>query len=409
MRRAGWSVWMAYDLPGSFEEMPPNLIDELSRDHRWCQGNLMNMRLFLMKGLHPAHRAVFMTGVMAYLSAPLWLLSLILATALVAVQALTVPQYFVQPFQLFPLWPEWRPSARSCCFDTVLVLFLPKILASLLVQAKRIRGSSAPRAVGARWNVSLSALLAPVRMLFHSPVRRGLVAGARGALAIARTRGCADRLDASVAAPRRPYDVRHRLDGARMVARPPVSALVAAGRRRIDAFGTAVRVTPVARVQGGHCAGLACFSFPKKRKRRRCWSRPEDTFARHAGRGIVAAVVDPIVNAVACAHGGGRQSSKVARWIAARSSSAPSATASTRFRRRAGRTDRRSGSVGATASGRSRRTATPIRPGVRRAMIALPGPTGTVPLRHAVGTELSRSPSPPRRLNAARAAVMMAR
>ena len=31
-------------------------------------GQPMNMRLFLMKGLHPAHRAVFMTGVMAYLS-----------------------------------------------------------------------------------------------------------------------------------------------------------------------------------------------------------------------------------------------------------------------------------------------------------------------------------------------------
>ena len=29
MRRAGWGVWIAYDLPGSYEEMPPNLIDEL--------------------------------------------------------------------------------------------------------------------------------------------------------------------------------------------------------------------------------------------------------------------------------------------------------------------------------------------------------------------------------------------
>ena len=30
MRRAGWGVWIAYDLPGSYEEMPPNLLDELS-------------------------------------------------------------------------------------------------------------------------------------------------------------------------------------------------------------------------------------------------------------------------------------------------------------------------------------------------------------------------------------------
>ena len=47
MRRAGWGVWIAYDLPGSYEEMPPNLLDELQRDRRWCQGNLKNFRLFL--------------------------------------------------------------------------------------------------------------------------------------------------------------------------------------------------------------------------------------------------------------------------------------------------------------------------------------------------------------------------
>ncbi len=69
MRRAGWGVWIAYDLPGSYEELPPNLLDELKRDRRWCHGNLMNFRLFLVKGMHPVHRAVFLTGVMSYLSA----------------------------------------------------------------------------------------------------------------------------------------------------------------------------------------------------------------------------------------------------------------------------------------------------------------------------------------------------
>ncbi len=53
MRRAGWGVWIAYDLPGSYEELPPNLLDELKRDRRWCQGNLMNFRLFLVKRLAP--------------------------------------------------------------------------------------------------------------------------------------------------------------------------------------------------------------------------------------------------------------------------------------------------------------------------------------------------------------------
>ncbi len=113
MRRAGWAVWLAYDLSGSYEEMPPNLVDELKRDRRWCQGNLMNFRLFLMKGLHPAHRAAFMSGVMAYVSALLWFVFLILSTAVVAVQSLTEPEYFTQPYQLFPLWRSGTPSGRS--------------------------------------------------------------------------------------------------------------------------------------------------------------------------------------------------------------------------------------------------------------------------------------------------------
>ena len=51
MRRAGWGVWLAYDLAGSYEEMPPNLLDELQRDRRWCQGNLMNFAAAADEGL----------------------------------------------------------------------------------------------------------------------------------------------------------------------------------------------------------------------------------------------------------------------------------------------------------------------------------------------------------------------
>ena len=112
MRRAGWGVRIAYDLPGSYEEMPPNLIDELKRDRRWCQGNLMNFRLFLMKGLHPAHRVVFMTGVMAYLSAPLWFLFLLLSTVQLAIHTLVPPESFVEQYQLFRAGPSGGRNGR---------------------------------------------------------------------------------------------------------------------------------------------------------------------------------------------------------------------------------------------------------------------------------------------------------
>lgn len=171
MRRAGWAVWIAYDLPGSYEEMPPSLLDELKRDRRWCQGNLMNFKLFLAKGLHPAHRAVFMTGVMAYLSAPLWFLFLVLSTGLLAVQTLTPPKYFIHPYQLFPVWPEWHPGWAIALFSaTATLLFLPKILAVLLLLAKGARsfGGGLRLVLSMLMELLFSALMAPIRMLFHT-------------------------------------------------------------------------------------------------------------------------------------------------------------------------------------------------------------------------------------------------
>jgi membrane glycosyltransferase len=171
MRRAGWAVWIAYDLRGSYEEMPPNLVDELKRDRRWCQGNLMNFRLFMMKGLHVAHRAVFMSGVMAYVSALLWFAFLLLSTVLIAVHTLTVPKYFLKPYQLFPLWPEWHPEWAISLFGaTAALLFLPKMLAMLVVALRGARrfGGGLQLVASVIGEMLLSALLAPIRMLFHT-------------------------------------------------------------------------------------------------------------------------------------------------------------------------------------------------------------------------------------------------
>lgn len=171
MRRAGWGVWIAYDLPGSYEELPPNLLDELKRDRRWCHGNLMNFRLFLVKGMHPVHRAVFLTGVMSYLSAPLWFMFLALSTALQVVHTLMEPQYFLQPRQLFPVWPQWRPELAIALFSTTLVLlFLPKLLSVVLVWCKGAKpyGGAFRVLISLFLEMLFSVLLAPVRMLFHT-------------------------------------------------------------------------------------------------------------------------------------------------------------------------------------------------------------------------------------------------
>lgn len=171
MRRAGWGVWIAYELEGSYEEMPPNLLEELGRDRRWCHGNLMNFRLFLSKGIHPVHRAVFLTGLMSYISAPLWFLFLVLSTALLAVHTLSTPNYFPEPGMMFPVWPQWNPTLAVGLFGaTATLLFLPKVLSVILVWVQGSRQFGGPLKVLLSMVLEslFSMALAPVRMLFHT-------------------------------------------------------------------------------------------------------------------------------------------------------------------------------------------------------------------------------------------------
>ena len=78
--RAGWEVWMAPDLSGSYEEPPPTAYDHLKRDRRWAQGNLQHARIILAQGLTLPSRLHLAMGIMSYLASPLWLLLLVVST-----------------------------------------------------------------------------------------------------------------------------------------------------------------------------------------------------------------------------------------------------------------------------------------------------------------------------------------
>ncbi len=174
IRRAGWEVWLAHDLPGSYEEPPPTLLDELKRDRRWSQGNLQHLKLITGWGIRPTHRIMFLYGMMAYGSSLLWLALLALSTLEVAQRAKEEVSYFPDHYTLFPSWPEaWHPEwVISLTVATATLLFLPKILGiiylSLKARKSRLYGGAGALSLSVFLESLLSALLAPVRMLFHS-------------------------------------------------------------------------------------------------------------------------------------------------------------------------------------------------------------------------------------------------
>ncbi len=172
MRRAGWKVWVADELDGSYEQVPPNLLTELQRDRRWCHGNLQNSRLMFEPGLHTVHRTAFLTGVLAYASSPLWLAFLMLSTLLFAQHVGSDPIYFFEPDQLFPIWPTANFKLMLTLFGlTGMLLLAPKAMAviAIVLRGEARRFGGVVRLLASAfiefWH---SLLLAPVRMLFHS-------------------------------------------------------------------------------------------------------------------------------------------------------------------------------------------------------------------------------------------------
>ena len=169
MRRAGWKVYLASELRGSYEEVPPSLISYAARDQRWCQGNMQHARLLLLPGLHPVNRLHLWQGVMAYVAAPLWLLTLLVST----VEGI---RESVQPHTYFPsgparsLHPIWKISVQQQAIWLFLavmgLLMAPKVL-SLLIH---LRNREERAAFGGGGKFALSVLLETIASTLLAPV-----------------------------------------------------------------------------------------------------------------------------------------------------------------------------------------------------------------------------------------------
>lgn len=183
MRRAGFEVWLLPSDQGSWEEVPSNVIDYAARDRRWAQGNLQHLGLLPERGLYWLSRVHLVSGVLSYVTSPLWLLVLLLSSSVVILQALHGHQYFVPgSHALFPIWPHYRDGEIVALLSlTGVVLLLPKVLAVVLAirdRALRNGFGGAPRLIASLVLEQLySVLLAPAMMLFHTTFVISILAG----------------------------------------------------------------------------------------------------------------------------------------------------------------------------------------------------------------------------------------
>jgi membrane glycosyltransferase len=165
MRRAGYGVWIAYEEPGSYEEGPPNLSDMLTRDRRWCAGNLQHFWFLFARGIEMGSRLQIWIGLMGYLCSPLWLITLV---------AGSFGEFFRQRFLMLSAEPEDLSAASNAptvelVLLTVALLFIPRILGILTILPRaRSFGGAFRMLLSALLENLFSVVLAPVLMMFHT-------------------------------------------------------------------------------------------------------------------------------------------------------------------------------------------------------------------------------------------------
>lgn len=173
MRKAGWGVWLAGDIDGSYEEGPPTLIDSAKRDRRWCQGNMQHTWLLTARGFRPANRFHLLMGVMGYLSSLLWLLFMLVSTIHIFAHATLVEDWGGEAMQRTVFGVSMRvPQALALFAFTMLLIFLPKVVSVIVTlgdaeQTKRF-GGRRRLVASALLETLLSALLAPIHMAFNA-------------------------------------------------------------------------------------------------------------------------------------------------------------------------------------------------------------------------------------------------
>ncbi len=169
LQRAGWGVHMAPTVTGSYEGLPPSLMDLVVRDRRWAQGNIQHLAIVGKAGLTRMGRLHLAMGAFSYLVSAIWAASLAVGLVLTLQSQQMIPSYFEDARTLFPIWPVIDPGAALRLFiATMLVVMLPKAL-GLALEIKRARGAgeyggTARAVLAVATETVASMLVAPILM-----------------------------------------------------------------------------------------------------------------------------------------------------------------------------------------------------------------------------------------------------
>jgi membrane glycosyltransferase len=178
MQRAGYKVRLATDLTASYEECPSTLPLFAQRDQRWCQGNMQHARLIVSRRIPPSNRFHFATGVMAFVSSPLWLTFLVVGLLTRFVSAVKSAD---EASGAVPDPSDWY--AIGVFAVVMLMLIAPRVWGALLAARDRKTlagfGGAMQLIRSLLLEFIVSVFIAPIMMAFHTLFVASTLAGHR--------------------------------------------------------------------------------------------------------------------------------------------------------------------------------------------------------------------------------------
>jgi membrane glycosyltransferase len=153
MRRGGYDVRVVPEEHESWEENPPNLIEFIRRDLRWCRGNLQYWRFLNLPGLKFVSRCQLLFAILMFLGSPGWIGLLIVGTLTLAFT--DTPSNFI------------RADAGAAIFIAVLTMwFAPKIA----TVANILTHTDARNIFGGTWRFASSVMTETIFFILLSQI-----------------------------------------------------------------------------------------------------------------------------------------------------------------------------------------------------------------------------------------------